>query len=217
MARPVTFAEFAAVVAARGAARRSLTAIAGAPGSGKSYTAERLVAHLNGIEAGSAAVLPMDGYHFDDMILVPRGLRPRKGAPDTFDVGGLRHMLLRLKENAEAEIMVPVFDRDIEIARAAARAIAQTVPHIVVEGNYLLLDREPWPSLSPAFDTTAMLDVPEEVLRERLRARWVGYGLSEDEIRAKLEDNDLPNGRLVATASRPAEFVLKSGDAGARP
>lgn len=217
MIRPVTFAEFAAIVAARGVARRSVTAITGAPGSGKSSTAERLVAHLNGMEAGSAAVLPMDGYHFDDMILVPRGLRPRKGAPDTFDVGGLRHMLLRLKENAEAEIMVPVFDRDIEIARAAARAIAQTVRHIVVEGNYLLLDRGPWPSLSPAFDTTAMLDVPEEVLRQRLRARWVGYGLSEDEIRAKLEDNDLPNGRLVATASRPAEFVLKSGDAGARP
>ena len=31
----------------------------------------------------------------DDLHLVPAGLRPRKGAPDTFDVGGLRHTLAR--------------------------------------------------------------------------------------------------------------------------
>ena len=31
-------------------------------------------------QPGLAAVLPMDGYHYDDMVLVPRGLRPRKTA-----------------------------------------------------------------------------------------------------------------------------------------
>ena len=111
------------VVRQRGQSERSLTAIAGAPGSGKSTLAEAVVARLNEEAPDSAAVLPMDGYHFDDRVLVSRGLRPRKGAPDTFDVAGFYHMLHRLKRNEEPEIAVPVFDRDLEIARAGARLI----------------------------------------------------------------------------------------------
>jgi pantothenate kinase len=212
MTTAVTFDELAGIVRERGRQRRTLTAIAGAPGAGKSLTAERLAAHLNAAESGSAAVLPMDGYHYDDMILVPRGLRPHKGAPETFDVDGLRHMLVRLRDNAEDEIMVPVFDRDLEIARAGARAIARSARHVIVEGNYLLLDRAPWQSLKPLFDTTVMLAVPEATLRARLTARWVGYRLSDEEIRAKLDDNDLPNGRLILSASAPAEFSLGTDD-----
>ena len=196
------------VVRKRGAGARSITAIAGAPGSGKSTLAERLAARLNDGEPGSAAVLPMDGYHFDDMVLVPRGLRPRKGAPQTFDVPGLAHMLARLRENREAEIAVPVFDRDLEIARAGARMIPSSVRHLIVEGNYLLLAAAPWSALHGLFDTTVMIVVPEAELRARLVARWEGYGLSQAEVMEKLEGNDLPNGRLVTTASIEPEFVF---------
>jgi len=196
------------VVRARGASARSLTAIVGAPGSGKSTLAEAVVAKLNEDAPDSAAVLPMDGYHFDDHVLVPRGMRPRKGAPDTFDVAGFYHMLQRLKRNEEPEIAVPVFDRDLEIARAGARLIPQSVRHLIVEGNYLLLDRPGWSSLRSLFDTTIMIAVPEAVLRQRLVERWQGYKLPPDEVTAKVETNDLPNGRLILSASAPAEFVF---------
>lgn len=196
------------VVRRRGASARSLTAIAGPPGAGKSTLAEALAARLNEEAAESAAVLPMDGYHFDDRVLVPRGLRPRKGAPETFDVAGLYHMLRRLKSNEEAEIAVPVFDRDLEIARAGARLIPQQVRHLIVEGNYLLLDRPGWSRLSALFDTTIMIAAPEAVLRERLVQRWQGYNLPPEEIAAKVEANDVPNGRLVVSASAQAEFVF---------
>jgi pantothenate kinase len=194
----------------RGAFARSITAVAGPPGAGKSTMAEALVHTLNAEHAGSAAVLPMDGYHLDDRILVPRGLRPRKGAPETFDVAGFRHMLQRLKRNEEPEIAVPVFDRDLEIARAGARLIPQSVWHLIVEGNYLLLNRPGWSALFDLFDTTIMITVPEEVLRQRLVERWQGYRLPADEVAAKVEANDLPNGRLVISASIPAEFVLSA-------
>ena len=188
---------------------RVVCAIVGAPGSGKSTLAERLVERLNEAEPGSAALLPMDGYHYDDLYLVPAGLRPRKGAPETFDVGGLRHMLMRLKANEEEAVAVPVFDRDIEIARAGARMIPASVRVIVCEGNYLLLDRAPWNSLRPLFDATVMIEVPEEELRARLRRRWEGYGLNEEQIAWKLDGNDLPNGRAVVAESAPAEFVVR--------
>ena len=196
-------------VRARGAAARSITAIAGAPGAGKSTLADRLVEQLNLGEPGSAALLPMDGYHFDDMILVPRGWRPRKGAPHTFDVAGLAHMLVRLRQNSEAEIAVPVFDRDTEIAHGSARMIAATVRHLIVEGNYLLLAAEPWAGLHPLFDTTVMVEVPEPVLRERLTRRWVDFGSPPEEIARKRDTNDLPNGHLVVTESVEAEFVFR--------
>jgi pantothenate kinase len=191
--------------------RRRMVAIAGAPGSGKSHVAEALVARINAAQPGRAAVLPMDGYHYDDAVLTALGRHARKGAPDTFDVGGLAAMLARLKANTEDEVAVPVFDRAIEIARAGARLIPRSVEVIVAEGNYLLLASPPWDRLADLFDLTVRLDVPEPVLRARLTARWVHYGLTAEGIRAKLDENDLPNGRRVRTESRPADLVLSNG------
>jgi pantothenate kinase len=102
---------------------RRLVAIAGAPGSGKSTFTEQLCARLNETAAGSTCVLAMDGFHFDDRVLESRGHRARKGAPYIFDVAGLAAVLHRLKANDGAEVAVPVFDRSLEIARAAAAII----------------------------------------------------------------------------------------------
>ncbi|MFK8250476.1 nucleoside/nucleotide kinase family protein [Ancylobacter terrae] len=193
----------AALLLGRPPASRTLVAIAGAPGSGKSTLAEALAARLP-----DAAVLPMDGYHLDDGVLAGRGLLARKGAPETFDVGGLAHMIARLRANEEAEIAVPVFDREIEIARAGARLIPRSVRTLVVEGNYLLLDEAPWAELRARFDLTVMVEVAEPELRRRLIARWRGLALPEDEVVRKVEGNDLPNGRRLRERSAPADVVI---------
>ena len=187
---------------------RCLIALAGPPGAGKSTLADWLVGELDRATPGRAAVLAMDGFHFDDMVLEARGDRPRKGAPHTFDTGGLAATLKRLVESPDSEIAVPVFDRAIEIARAGARIIGPDVRTIVVEGNYLLLDDPAWSPLRAFFDVTAFIDVPEATLRERLAARWVGYGLAEAVLQAKLEGNDFPNMRTVISQSAPADFTV---------
>ena len=184
---------------------RRVLAIAAPPGGGKSTLAEQLVSRLPN---GAAAILPMDGFHYDDEVLIPRGHRPRKGAPHTFDVGGFAALLRRLRDNAEDEIAVPRFDRDLEISRGAARIVPRDVRLIVAEGNYLLLDQEPWASLRPLYDRAAFLDVPEAEVTRRLRARWEGYGMDEAGIRAKLEENDLPNARLVIEQSVAPDWVV---------
>jgi pantothenate kinase len=204
----ISFDDLVSVVRERGAARRSVTALAGPPGAGKTTLAEKLQKALDAAEPGSAAVLPMDGFHFDDWVLVPRGLRTRKGAPETFDVAGLAHILLRLRANDELEIAVPVFDRSLEIARSGARMIPRSVRHLIVEGNYLLLDRDPWRTLAPLFDTTVAIDTGIDTLHNRLTARWRGYGLNDAEIEAKVSGNDLINARLVIAESRAAEFRI---------
>jgi pantothenate kinase len=189
---------------------RMVIAIAGAPASGKSTIAAALSEHHNGVDPGSTALLPMDGYHFDDELLVPRGWRPRKGAPHTFDVGGYASALRRIRANDEPFVAVPRFDRDLEIARAGAIVIERTVRLIVSEGNWLLLRDDPWPMLLPLFDHTALVMTEWATLEQRNRDRWVGYDYSEDMIRQKLEGNDLPNARLVYERSTEPDWIIRT-------
>ena len=140
------------------------------------------------------------------------GRLARKGAPDTFDVGGLIHMVRRLKANAEEEVAVPVFDRNLEIARGAARLIPRTTDVILVEGNYLLSTSGPWSRLASLFDLTVLLEVPEPILRERLLARWRSHGHTGAEATEKAERNDIPNGRFVRDTSLKPDFVLHESD-----
>ena len=192
------------------AGERRIVAIAGAPASGKSTIAGNLAQHLDALEPGSAALLPMDGYHYDDEVLVPRGWRPRKGAPHTFDVGGYAASLRRLKANDEPSVAVPRFDRDIEIARAGAIIIGPTARLIISEGNWLLLDDEPWPMLRPFFDHTVLVVADMETLALRNRQRWVDYDFTEEMIRAKLDDNDMPNARLVYQRSTEPDWIIRT-------
>jgi pantothenate kinase len=189
---------------------RIIVAIAGPPGSGKSTIAAQIVDELNAVERASAAVLGMDGFHFDDLVLVERGLRARKGAPETFDVGGLEHLLGRLRNNSELEIAVPVFDRAIEISRAGALIIPRSTRFVIVEGNYLLLKRAPWTSLLRCYDITVFLHVDDSVLRERLETRWRLLGFDDDEIQTKVVQNDLPNALLVKSHSQTADFLIRT-------
>ncbi len=185
---------------------RSILAIIGAPGAGKSTLAEKLQASLSSTHPMLSEVVPMDGFHYDDMILDARGRRPWKGAPDTFDVEGLRVLYERLLRNDE-EICVPVFDRDLEISRGSARIVPQSTQLIITEGNYLLLDDMPWKNLKSNFAVSVFVDVPESELRRRLVERWTRYGLDEEQIRRKLNEVDLPNGRKVIESRKYANYL----------
>ncbi|MEK6369550.1 nucleoside/nucleotide kinase family protein [Burkholderia gladioli] len=208
--RDVDFAALVAALADADPAARRIVAVAGPPGAGKSTFAERLREALDAPAPGRAALLAMDGFHYDDRVLEARGDRPRKGAPHTFDIDGLGAMLARLKADDGREIAVPVFDRSIEIARAGAAIIPAGARIVVVEGNYLLLDDPAWAPLRAFFDLTVMLQVPRAVLVERLSARWQGYGMSEAAIVEKLDGNDLPNVDRVLTGCVAADFRVEN-------
>ncbi|MGF9694591.1 nucleoside/nucleotide kinase family protein [Rhizobium sp. 0TCS1.26] len=189
---------------------RLMMGIAGPPGSGKSTLADAVVEEINCERPGLAAVFPMDGFHFDDAVLTEMGRLSHKGAIDTFDAHGLRHMLERLKDNRDDVVAVPVFDRAIEIARAGGRLIRRETGIIVCEGNYLLMRQAPWDRLKPIFDMTVLVEVDVEDLRRRLRARWDGFGLSEEDIRHKLDGNDLPNGMAIMEGSAEPDLRIRN-------
>lgn len=125
-----------AVLDRAGHSKRFLVAIAGPPGAGKSTMADNLAEALKA-KGESAEVLPMDGFHMDNAILIERGLLARKGIPETFDVRGFLD-IIRAVRLADQEVLVPVFDRSRELAIASARPVSPDHRFIIVEGNYLL-------------------------------------------------------------------------------
>ncbi|WP_010393225.1 AAA family ATPase [Paracoccus sp. TRP] len=180
---------------------RRVVAIAGAPGSGKSTLAAQLVARLSG-----AVLVPMDGFHLDNRLLDRDGLRSCKGAPETFDAAGFVKLIERLKTGGE--VIYPLFDRERDLAIAGAGRVEAETRLIVVEGNYLLLDRVPWRQLAALWDLSVMLDVPQDELRRRLTARWQGLSRSPAEVMAHLE-NDLGNAEVVLRESMTADLVVQ--------
>jgi pantothenate kinase len=160
---------------------------------------------------GACVVVPMDGFHYDDAVLEARGWRARKGAPHTFDTGGLAALLRRLKAADEDAVAYPVFDRGLELSRAAAAVAPRSARVVLVEGNYLLLGAAPWSQLAPLFDLRVMTECPAATVAARLRARWEGFGLPEAEITRRLEANDLPNARLVMVQSIAPDLRLDTG------
>lgn len=187
-----------------GGPARFLVALAGPPASGKSTLAAAVAADLS----PGARVVPMDGFHYDDAVLDARGLRARKGSPPTFDAQGFLHLIRRLR--AEDEVAIPIFDRDRELSRAGADIVGPEDHILIVEGNYLLLDEDPWRRLAPLFDLTVFLDVPEAELVRRLTARWQHHGRDDRAAQDWIRTNDLPNALTVITRSLPAEIILRT-------
>ena len=185
-------------------AQRFIVAIAGPPGSGKSTLAASLHEVL---PEGASVVVPMDGFHFDDAVLDQRDLRKRKGAPETFDFAGFDALLKRIRAG-EPEIAIPVFDRTMELSRAGAAVIGAEYKFILVEGNYLLLDEQPWSGLRERFDFTIFIDVPRVELERRLLERWREHGRPDAEARAWVADNDMPNVDRVLRHRANADLVV---------
>ena len=58
-----------------------------------------------------------------------------------------------------------------------------------------------------ALNVDLLIEGPEDELRRRLTERW--KNLDPEAFTFKMEENDLPNGRLVRTGSIRPEFTVQ--------
>ena len=170
---------------------RYFIALSGPPASGKSTISQKLANDLSAKEYNSS-ILQMDGFHYDDLILKEKKLLLKKGAPETFDVMGLINFVSRLQK--EDDVVIPIFDRSLELSRSSAVIISKNTKVIIVEGNYILLNSYPWCELHKFFNTTVMINCEKKILEKRLIERWENFNLPKEEIDEKVYNNDLPNG-----------------------
>lgn len=192
----------AALAEAPGGGLRRIIGIAGAPGAGKSTIAEALVASIP-----SAALLPMDGYHYPQARLRELGRRDRMGAPDTFDVDAFVATLRAVRDSGET-VRARGFDRELEEPVPDAITIQQEFRTVVVEGNYLLLDSGGWERVAGLLDETFFMDLPDDIRHARLIARHVRFGKSPPDARAWALGPDEANARLIAATAHRADHVI---------
>jgi pantothenate kinase len=181
---------------------RYVFGIAGPPGSGKSTLAAQLGTTLG------APVVAMDGFHLPNDVLRSRGLLAVKGAPETFDADGFLGLVRELRDARET-VWCPAFDRTIDAPVGDSVSVGPGDVVVVVEGNYLLLERRPWVSLSAAFDAIAFLDVPGEIRRSRLIARHVEFGRDPVDAAEFVHRSDEANAALVEASRTRADLVVR--------
>jgi len=182
---------------------RRIIAIMGAPASGKSTLAKLLCANIP-----NACVLPMDGFHLSNEELERVDLLSRKGAPETFDVAGFIEIIRSCRK--DPIVPFPTFDRTKDCAVPAGGCVTAKDQTVLVEGNYLLLDRPLWKGLASEWDLSIKLDVPFSILRQRLVERWLKHGHDLDSAIARAERNDLPNAELIDKNSLKADYTFRS-------
>jgi pantothenate kinase len=181
------------------AGSRRILGITGPPGSGKSMLATGLVEALDGAAVG----VPMDGFHLAQSELERLGRADRKGAPDTFDAGGFVALLRRLRAADEEVVYAPAFHRDLEEAVAGSIPVPRSVPLVVTEGNYLLLDQDGWAPVRGLLDEAWYLELDPAVRRERLVARHAAHGRTAADAHRWAYGSDEKNAATVgATAGR---------------
>lgn len=205
---PIDLPALAAIVegmlAARSASAPLLVGLAGKPGAGKSTAADQLAALLPG-----SRVLPMDGFHFPQAHLVSLGRRERMGAPDTFDVDAFVALLESLRTPVST-VRAPGFDRTIEEPVPDLLSFTPEVPCIIVEGNYLLLDSGGWQRVAPLLDVTVGIVLDEATRLERLIARHVAFGKSDEQARAWALGPDEANAVLITPTLERADYLLRA-------
>ncbi|HEX8629411.1 MAG TPA: nucleoside/nucleotide kinase family protein, partial [Catenuloplanes sp.] len=156
-----------------------------------------------------AVGVPMDGFHLADAALDALGRRDRKGAVDTFDAHGYLALLRRLRGPDPATVYAPEFRREIEEPIAGAVPVAPSVPLVITEGNYLLVDDDPWGQLNGLLDETWYLDVDEPERLRRLVDRHMAYGRDEATARARALGSDQRNAELIIATRVRADLLVR--------
>lgn len=198
---------------------RHMVGIGGMPGSGKSTAAVEVARRISQRQAGSddpssatALAVPMDGYHYYrrelDAMPDPESLHARRGAHWTFNAEAFVAAMRRVR-TGEA-VSLPSFAHGVGDPVEDDIRVEARHEVVLVEGNYLLLDLEPWDQLAGLFDDTWFIDCDIDTAMQRVYERQVGDGRQPEVVRGRIADNDRPNAELIMLHKQRARVIVPS-------
>lgn len=155
-----------------------------------------------------ATSLPMDGFHLTRAALSamadPARAHVLRGAAFTFDAPKFLRLVRALRAAAAvapgaAPVLAPSFDHAIKDPRDDDLAVLPEHRVVLVEGNYLALDRDVWRDAAALLDELWFIRVDFDVARRRLRDRHLRAGIAADldDADRRVRDNDLVNARDI--------------------
>ncbi len=195
--------------------RRILVFLAAPPGAGKST----LLSFLENLSEKdkdliNITAIGMDGFHhYQDYLKTHNIIRDGKeysmisvkGSPETFD---LKLLTDRVRRVSEGEVCGwPDYNRMTHNPREDAVFVDGDI--VVLEGNYLLLNRKGWSDLKKYADLTISVSADENLLRERLIDRKVKSGNSLEKAKEFVEFSDMYNVRTCINESCKADICLE--------
>ena len=189
----------------RNTSSRVIFGIVGKPGAGKSTVVEAVKKRF---PTDEVAIIPMDGYHLSNEILISQGKRDRKGAPDTFDAARFTQLLRDVKERENIEIKFPIFHREIEASIEDEGTISTEARVVITEGNYLLSIEHGWGEVAQHLNKCFYIEIDDEIRLQRLIDRHIRYGKSAVEAKAWSLGSDETNARFIATTKDLAGGVI---------
>ena len=195
----------AIVVECASASKRTIIGIIGKPGGGKSTLSKYL---LKGMDPKLVSVVPMDGFHLSNKVLKELGRSDRKGAQDTFDVQGFTTLIERIKMDSADPIYYPIFDRSIEESIAAQGVVYPSTRVVIVEGNYLMHDKDGWQEISPLLDQSWYAYLGEDLRISRLISRHIAFGKDPESAKAWAKGSDQVNAELIETGVARCDFLI---------
>lgn len=215
-----TYQNLASTILANASERRSqryIVAIAGGPGSGKTTVANNVVKRINASQQPQkhfAVCVSMDGFHLPRANLDALPNREeayiRRGAPWTFDVGGIVKFVKSLrrwadktplllssdhrspmeervitnlsdeKEIPKDHFPAPTFSHSLKDPVPNSLLIPPSATIIILEGNYLLFDQPKWRDIAPLMDFCVFIRVGLDIMRWRVACRHVEAGIEPD-------------------------------------
>lgn len=177
---------------------------AGSPGSGKTTLTRNVCNYMNNSYdrfRKKCMVVPMDGYHyykkelesFDD----PTSAMDRRGAPFTFNSSKFVNDLRNAKINRCGSF--PSFDHSIGDPIENEIVLDETIDIVLLEGNYLLLNTEPWNECINLFELSFYIKyIDEQIIINRLCGRHMSaWNISEEDALCRIMNSDIHNARLI--------------------
>lgn len=189
---------------------RRVVGVTGPPGAGKSTLTAALVRACQA-ELGDSAVagLPMDGFHRPNKALVELGRERRKGAPDTFEADAFVAAIRRVSQGESQTVSWPAYSHRVREPVADAIRIPGSIRLVFIEGNYLLLEEEPWNQIRAIVRPIWYLNAGWETIEARLLRRQLGAGRSHEEALRHVDQSDMLNAMLVERTRKFADRVVQ--------
>ncbi|KAL8737390.1 MAG: hypothetical protein Q9181_001727 [Wetmoreana brouardii] len=161
----------------------------------------------------------MDGYHLSraQLSAMPDSstAHARRGAAFTFDDKAFLTLVKKLREPLCPEsttVYAPSFDHATKDPVENDIPIPTSARIVVLEGNYLSLNRGLWKEAAGFMNELWFIDVDFDTARRRLVARHVKSGVAPNKAEAvkRVTENDLVNGREIVKDRLEVQEVITS-------
>jgi pantothenate kinase len=113
-----------------------------------------------------------------------------------------------LATERDRTVYAPGFERVLEQPIAAAVAVDPPVRLVITEGNYLLLQQDPWCEVRSILEEVWYVEADDSLRVDRLVDRHVEFGKTPDAAQEWVLRSDEANARIVASARDRADLVV---------